>query len=80
MRLKGDDDIYHMLCLVLQCYRALTTMFFPRLFMVIYFRDQGLSLRKTLLHCKDYIVAVAKRMDSNKLIEILCLHYFYQLD
>ena len=28
--------------------------------MVIHFRGQGLSLRTTLLHCKDYIVAVAK--------------------
>ena len=27
--------------------------------------------RKTLLHCKDYIVAVAKSVDSNKLLEIL---------
>ena len=26
--------------------------------MVIHLRDQGLSLRTTLLHCKDYIVAV----------------------
>ena len=32
--------------------------------MVIPFRGQGLLLRTTLLHCKDYIVAVAKRMDS----------------
>ena len=39
--------------------------------MVIHFRGQGLSLRTTLLHCKDYIVAVAKWMDSNKLLEIL---------
>ena len=30
--------------------------------MVIHFRGQGLSLRTTLLHCKDYIVAVAKLM------------------
>ena len=28
--------------------------------MVINFGCQGLSLRTTLLHCKDYIVAVAK--------------------
>ena len=39
--------------------------------MVIQFRGQGLSLRTTLLHCKDYIVAVAKGMDSNRLLEIL---------
>ena len=39
--------------------------------MVIHFRGQSLSLRKTLLHCKDYIVVVAKLMDSNKLLEIL---------
>ena len=28
------------------------------LFIVIHFRDQGLSLRTTILHCKDYILAV----------------------
>ena len=39
--------------------------------MVIHSGGQGLSLRKTLLHCKDYIVAVAKRIDSNKLLDIL---------
>ena len=39
--------------------------------MVIHLRGQCLSLRTTLLHCKDYIVAVAKGMDSNKLLEIL---------
>ena len=39
--------------------------------MVIHFRGQGLSLRTTLLHCLDYIVAVAKWIDSNKLLEIL---------
>ena len=39
--------------------------------MVIHFRGQGLSLRTTILHCKDYIVAVAKLMDSNRLLEIL---------
>ena len=39
--------------------------------MVIHFRGQGLLLRTTLLHCKDYIVAIAKWMDSNKLLEIL---------
>ena len=38
--------------------------------MVIHVRGQGSLLRTTLLHCKDYIVAVAKRMDSNKLLEI----------
>ena len=32
--------------------------------MVIPLRGQGLSLRTNLLHCKDYIVAVAKCMDS----------------
>ena len=32
--------------------------------MVIHFRGQGLTPRTTLLHCKDYIVAVAKWMDS----------------
>ena len=36
-----------------------TGYFFPRFFMVIHFRGQGLSLRTTLLHCKDYIAAVA---------------------
>ena len=42
--------------------------------MVIQFRGQGLSLRKkTLLHCKNYIVAVAKCMDLNKLLETLFL-------
>ena len=39
--------------------------------MVIHFRGQVLSLRTTILLCKGYIVAVAKRMDSNKLLEIL---------
>ena len=39
--------------------------------MVIHFRGQGLSLRKTLWHCKDYILAVAKGVDSNKVLEIL---------
>ena len=41
--------------------------------MVIHFRGQGLSLslRTTLLRCNDYIVAVAKRIDSNKLLETL---------
>ena len=39
--------------------------------MVIHFRGQGSSLRTTLLHCKDCIVAVAKWMDSKKLLEIL---------
>ena len=39
--------------------------------MVIHLRVQGLSLRTTRLHCKDYIAAVVKRMDSNKLLEIL---------
>ena len=38
----------------------LNGIFFPRFFMVIHFRGQVLSLRKALLHCKDYIVAVAK--------------------
>ena len=38
--------------------------------MVIPFRGQGLLLRTTLLHCKDYIAAVAKCMDSY-LLEIL---------
>ena len=38
--------------------------------MVIHFRGQGVSLRTTLLHCKDYIVTAAKLMDSNKLLEI----------
>ena len=37
-----------------------TGQFFPRFFMVIHFRGQGLSLRKTLSHCKDYIVAAVK--------------------
>ena len=46
-------------------------IFSPRFFRVIHFRDQGLSLRATLLHCKDHIVAVAKWMNSNKLLEIL---------
>ena len=27
--------------------------------MVIHLRGEGISLRKTLLHCKDYIVQVA---------------------
>ena len=40
--------------------------------MVIHLRGQGLSPRKLLnLHYKDYIVAVAKLMDSNNLLEIL---------
>ena len=39
--------------------------------MVIHFRGQVFSLRTTLLHCKDYIVAVAEQMDLNKLLEIL---------
>ena len=39
--------------------------------MVIHVRGPGSSLRTTLLHCKEYIVAVAKLMDSNKLLEIL---------
>ena len=39
--------------------------------MVIHFRGQGVSLRATLLHCKYYTVAVAKWMDSNKLLELL---------
>ena len=39
--------------------------------MVIHFRGQCLSFRTTLLHCKEYIVAVAKRMGTNKLLEIL---------
>ena len=39
--------------------------------MVLHFRGQCLSLRITILHCKDYIVAVAKWIDSNKLLEIL---------
>ena len=39
--------------------------------MDIHFRGQGLSLKATLLHCKDYIVAIGKCMDSNKLLEIL---------
>ena len=33
--------------------------------MVIHFRGQGLSLGTTLLHCKDYIVAVAKWTQIN---------------
>ena len=39
--------------------------------MVIHFSGQGVSLRATLLHCKDYTVAVAKWMDSNRLLELL---------
>ena len=41
--------------------------------MVSHFRGQGLSLslRTSLLRCKDYLVAVAKRMDSDKLLEFL---------
>ena len=38
--------------------------------MVIPFRGQGLLLRTNLLHCKDYIAAVAKCKDSY-LFEIL---------
>ena len=34
-------------------------LFFPRFFILIHFRGQGLSLRTTLCHCKNYIVAVA---------------------
>ena len=30
--------------------------------MVLHFRGKGLSLRTTLLHCKDYIVAVANEL------------------
>ena len=46
------------------CYGALKQdSFFKHL------RGQGLSLRKTLLLCKDYIIAVAKRIYSNKLLE-----------
>ena len=41
--------------------------------MVIHLRGQGVSLRTTLLHCKDYIVAVAKWVDSNKLLEMFCI-------
>ena len=62
---------YHTLCLVLQCYRTLKQDIFPSFFMVIHVRGQGSSLRTTLLHCKDDILAVAKRMESNKLLEIL---------
>ena len=47
--------------------------------MVIHFRGQGLSLGTALLHCKDYIVAAAKEMDSNKLLEILFCIIFYKL-
>ena len=48
--------------------------------MVIHFRGQGLSLRTTFLRCKDYIVAVAKRMDSHKLLEILfCIYLSIRL-
>ena len=36
------------------------TLLIPRFFMVIHLRGQGLSLRTTLFHCKDCIVAVAK--------------------
>ena len=39
--------------------------------MVIHLRGPCLLLRTTLLHRKDYIVAVAKGMDSNKLLKIL---------
>ena len=39
--------------------------------MVIHFRGKGVSHRKTLFHCEDYIVAVAKQMDSNKSLKIL---------
>ena len=46
--------------------------------MVIHFRGQGLSLRTTLLHCKDYIVAVAKWTDSNKLLEF-CFALFLSI-
>ena len=46
--------------LFLQCYRALEQDSFPRFLMVIHFRGQGVSLIKALLHCKDYIEAVAK--------------------
>ena len=51
----------------------LNRIFFPRFLMVIHFRGQGLSLslRTTLLRCEDYIVAVAERMDLNKLFENL---------
>ena len=46
--------------------------------MAIHFGCQGLSLRTTLLHCKDYIVAVAK-IYGLKNIGNFVLHYFYQL-
>ena len=39
--------------------------------MVIHLRGHGLFFRTTILHYIDYIVAVAKLMDSNKLLEIL---------
>ena len=39
--------------------------------MAIHFRGQGISLRTTILLCKSYIVAVAKGIDSNKLLEFL---------
>ena len=47
--------------------------------MVIHFRGQCLSLGKTLLHCKDCIVAVAKWMDSNKLLEMLLFVLFLSI-
>ena len=41
--------------------------------MVIHFGCQGLSLRTTLLHCKDYIVAVAKIYGQKILGILFCI-------
>ena len=50
-----------MFCLVLQC-EALQQDIFRSIasFLVIHLKDLGLLFRKTLLHCKYYIVAIAK--------------------
>ena len=46
--------------------------------MVIHLRGPGVSVRKTFLHCKDYVVAVAKKEWTQNIKGFL--HYFYQLD
>ena len=63
IRLKRVKEMVKLIirfCLVLQCYRALRQDIFSKVLYGYTFRGQGLSLRTTLLHCKDYIVAVAK--------------------
>ena len=47
--------------------------------MVIHFRGQGLSRRKTLLHCKDIILAVANKWTQINYWNFVLL-YLYQLD